>query len=148
MNTVTHTLLLGMQRQWERSHAQLLRGRTGPCALRDTPKHSNRGRRPKPLFVAATASRQARVADEPQMALAFYLRRMEGMSWNGAAADTAGEFGLQVKRQAGLVVSTRAAESKVERAAETWRTIVLTYLVQVFPERGDRLRELMRERRA
>lgn len=138
--------LLGIQRIVERVNAQQLRQRLGPCALRVAPEKSNRGRRPKALFHAATAQHPARVADEPRMALAFFLRRMDGMSWNGAAADTADEFGLQVKRQGGVVVSSRAAESRVERAAETWRMTVIAYLVEAFPERADRLRELMRER--
>lgn len=139
--------LMGMQRIVERVNAHLLHGRPGPCALRDAPRKSNRGRRPKPLFLTATASRPVQVAPEPLMALAFYLRRMEGMSWNGATADTAAEFGLHVKRQGSTILSTRAAESKVERAAETWRAIILAYLAELLPEHAERLRELMRERR-
>lgn len=138
--------LFGMQRVVERVNAQQLRQRLGPCVLRRAPGKSNRGRRPKTLVHTATSQHPARVADEPRMALAFFLRRMDGMSWNGAAADTADEFGLQVKRQGGVVVSSRAAESRVERAAETWRMIVLAYLAEAFAERADRLQELMRER--
>ena len=138
--------LLEMQRILERVNAHQLRQRPGPCALRGAPEKSNRGRRPKALFHMATGQRPARVADEPRMALAFFLRRMDGMSWNGAVADTADEFGLQVKRQGGVVVSSRAAESRVERAAEAWKMIVLAYLMDAFPDRADRLGELMRER--
>jgi hypothetical protein len=70
------------------------------------------------------------------MALAFYLRRMEGAGWELAANDTAKGFNITGER----------AASRVERAAKTWRPVVVPFLMEVFPERTNRLQAFLRER--
>lgn len=94
-----------------------------------------RGRPPKRIFIPPTERGPARVADEPLMALAFYLRRMDGARWVDAAFDTATEFGLSGERM----------ETRVERAARTWRVVCHTFLIEHFPADKDRLNELLRE---
>lgn len=123
--------LLGMQRvalpAMERERA-LLAG------------HRTRGRPPLRPIVAPTKDRLARVADEPRMALAFALRRLEGMGYDRAAIETAAEF-----RAIGKAKRPGVA---VERAWTSWREVVVPQLIAWLPDHANRLRDLLRERQA
>lgn len=101
-------------------------------------KHRRPPSRSRPI-IAATASQPARVADEPRMAVAFALRRLDGMGYDRAASETAAEFrAIGKARRPGIAV---------ERAWARWRDVVLPELIAQLPGHAERLREFLREPR-
>jgi hypothetical protein len=119
---VTREELQALQRMLERANAP----------------RQGAGRPRKRPIVLATDERPARVAPEPRWALAFFLRRMDGIGWDRAAAETAEGFGL---------AGERGGPEAVERAAKDWRPVVIPFLIDRFPEKADRLRQFLREPR-